>query len=177
MEKIGVFCSASENIDQDFFEATGQLGEWMGREKKTLVYGGTNLGLMEHIAQAVKMNGGKVIGVVPAIIETNGRTSSIPDQIIPTTNLSDRKDIITKESDILVALPGGIGTLDEAFHVISAASIGYHSKKVIFYNINGFYNSLVNVLKEMETKNFIRSQQHDTYAVADSLKELAALLK
>lgn len=177
MEKIGIFCSASNEIDQEFVEATRQLGEWMGKEKKTLVYGGTNLGLMECIAQASKMNGGKVIGVIPALLEENGRTSSLPDQVIQTCNLSDRKDIIVEKSDILVALPGGIGTLDEVFHVISAASLGYHNKKVVFYNVAGFYNSLLAALNEMEQKNFIRKQQRNTYAVANSFEELALLLK
>lgn len=177
MEKIGIFCSASNEIDQEFVEATRQLGEWMGKEKKTLVYGGANLGLMECIARITKMNGGKVIGVVPEILEENGRTSSLPDQIIRTRNLSDRKDIIVEESDILVALPGGVGTLDEVFHVISAASIGYHSKKVVFYNVAGFYDSLLAVLNEMERKNFIRTQQRNTYAVANSFEQLALLLK
>ncbi|WP_071147524.1 LOG family protein [Bacteroides ihuae] len=177
MEKIGIFCSASNEIDQEFVEATRQLGEWMGKEKKTLVYGGTNLGLMECIARASKMNGGKVIGVIPALLEENGRTSSLPDQVIQTSNLSDRKDIIVEKSDILVALPGGIGTLDEVFHVISAASLGYHSKKIVFYNIAGFYNSLLAALNEMEQKYFIRKQQRNTYAVANSFEELALLLK
>jgi uncharacterized protein (TIGR00730 family) len=177
MEKIGIFCSASNEIDQEFVEATRQLGEWMGKEKKTLVYGGTNLGLMECIAQASKMNGGKVIGVIPALLEENGRTSSLPDQIIQTRNLSDRKDIIVEKSDILVALPGGVGTLDEVFHVISAASLNYHSKKVVFYNVAGFYDSLLAVLNEMERKNFIRTQQRNTYAVANSFEQLALLLK
>ncbi|MBP1613210.1 MAG: Rossman fold protein, family [Bacteroidetes bacterium] len=177
MEKIGIFCSASNEIDQEFVEATRQLGEWMGKEKKTLVYGGTNLGLMECIARASKMNGGKVIGVIPALLEENGRTSSLPDQIIQTRNLSDRKDKIVEKSDILVALPGGVGTLDEVFHVISAASLGYHSKKVVFYNVAGFYDSLLAVLNEMEQKNFIRQQQRNTYAVANSFEQLALLLK
>lgn len=83
-------------------------------------------------------NGGKVIGVVPAKLEENGKVSTLLDEEIHTRNLSDRKDIITEKSEVLVALPGGVGTLDEIFHVIAAASIGYHRKKVIFYNEYGF---------------------------------------
>ena len=156
MNKIGIFCSASDNIDKMYFDAAGQIGKWMGTTGKTLVYGGANLGLMECIAKAVKANGGHVIGVVPAKLEENGKVSSLPDRIIHTRNLSDRKDRIVEESDILLALPGGVGTLDEIFHVMAAASIGYHHKKVIFYNEDGFYDTLLAALREIENKGFGR---------------------
>ena len=93
-----------------------------------MIYGWASLGLMECVARAVKENGGKVIGVVPAKLEENGKVSTLLDEEIHTRNLSDRKDIITEKSEVLVALPGGVGTLDEIFHVIAAASIGYHRK-------------------------------------------------
>ena len=107
MEKIGIFCSASENIDKMYFESARRIGEWIGQTGKTLIYGGANLGLMECVARTVKENGGKVIGVVPTKLEENGRVSSLLDEVIHTRNLSDRKDIMTEKSDVLVALPGG----------------------------------------------------------------------
>ena len=137
MKKIGIFCSASESIDKMYFDSARQIGEWIGQTGKTLIYGGASLGLMECVARAVKENGGKVIGVVPTLLEEKNSVSTQPDEIIHTFNLSDRKDVMTEKSDILVALPGGVGTLDEIFHVIAAASIGYHQKKVIFYNEYG----------------------------------------
>ena len=112
-----------------YFDSARQIGEWIGQTGKTLIYGGASLGLMECVARAVKENGGKVIGVVPTLLEEKNSVSTQPDEIIHTLNLSDRKDVMTEKSDILVALPGGVGTLDEIFHVIAAASIGYHQKK------------------------------------------------
>ena len=97
MEKIGIFCSASDNIDKMYFESASQIGKWMGQTGKTLIYGGASLGLMECIARAVKENGGKVIGVVPAKLEENGKVSTLLDEEIHTRNLSDRKDIITEK--------------------------------------------------------------------------------
>ena len=149
MEKIGIFCSASNRLPSVYVETTRQLGEWLGKEKKTIIYGGANLGLMEDIASAAKANGATLIGVVPKILEKNGKVSTLPDRLIHTVNLSDRKDVIVEESDILVALPGGIGTLDEVFHVMAASTIGYHHKKVIFYNVNGFYDTLLKALQQM----------------------------
>lgn len=177
MKKIGIFCSASENIDKMYFESARQIGKWMGESNKTLIYGGANLGLMECIAGAVKEYGGTVIGVVPSKLEENGKVSKYLDQMIHTQNLSDRKDIITEESDILVALPGGVGTLDEVFHVIAAASIGYHQKKVIFYNDYGFYNELLKTLSTLEEKGFARQPFSSYYEVAETLDELKEKIK
>ncbi|WP_455591299.1 LOG family protein [Bacteroides sp.] len=172
MEKIGIFCSASESIDKMYFDEANRIGQWMGGNNKTLIYGGANLGLMECVAQAVKANGGRVIGVVPSKLEENGKVSTCLDEMIRTNNLSDRKDILIAESDILVALPGGIGTLDEVFTVMAAASIGYHRKKVVFYNVDGFYDKLLNVLDELQMKGFSRRPMSDFYEVANSFEEL-----
>lgn len=177
MKKIGIFCSASENIDRMYFESALQIGKWMGETNRTLIYGGANLGLMECIAGAVKESGGTVVGVVPSKLEENGKVSKYLDQVIHTQNLSDRKDIITKEADILVALPGGVGTLDEIFHVIAAASIGYHQKKVIFYNEYGFYNELLKTLNTLEGKGFARQPFSTYYEVATTLDELKEKIK
>ena len=176
MEKIGIFCSASGNIDKMYFDMAGQIGKWMGETGKTLVYGGASLGLMECVAQAVKTNGGHIIGVVPAKLEENGKVSALPDRIINTRNLSDRKDMIVEESDVLVALPGGVGTLDEIFHVMAAASISYHHKTVIFYNEDGFYDTLLKALKEIEEKGFARQPFSTYYDVANTLEELKQII-
>lgn len=172
MKKIGIFCSASGNIDKMYFDSACRIGHWMGETDKMLVYGGASLGLMECVAQAVKEKGGKVMGVVPEKLEEKGRVSTLPDKIVYTHNLSDRKDIMVSESDLLVALPGGVGTYDEIFHVMSAASIGYHCKKVILYNQEGFYDKLLAALSELEDRGFTRQPLTTYYEVANTVEEL-----
>ena len=149
----------------------------MAAEGKTLVYGGADMGLMECIAHTVKEHGGKVMGVVPTKLEEKGRVSDLLDVTFHTVNLSDRKDVILRESDILVALPGGVGTLDEVFHVVAAATIGYHTKRVVLYNIDGFWDSMLAMLQQMETKGFIRRPLNQFLNVATTLDELKDLLK
>ena len=177
MNKIGIFCSACEQISPRYFECTRELGAWMAAEGKTLVYGGADMGLMECIAHSVKEHGGKVMGVVPTKLEEKGRVSDLLDVTFHTVNLSDRKDVILRESDILVALPGGVGTLDEVFHVVAAATIGYHTKRVVLYNIDGFWDSMLAMLQQMETKGFIRRPLDQFLNVATTLDELKDLLK
>jgi len=141
--KIAIYCSANRNIAPEYFTITEELGRWIGKNGHTVVFGGCNMGLMECIAKAVHEAGGRTIGVVPSIIEKNGRRSDYVDVCIPCDNLSDRKDLFMVQSDIHVVLPGGIGTLDELFTVAASATIGYHNKRVVVYNMNGFWNTLV----------------------------------
>lgn len=177
MYNIGVFCSACENINPRYFEEARKLGEWIGSNGHSLVYGGAALGLMECVARSVKESGGKVIGVVPDKLEEKNKVSSLLDEIYNTTNLSDRKDKMEELSDFMIAMPGGVGTLDEIFHVIAAGSIGYHDKKIIFYNIDGFYNKLISVLEDLQKEGFLRHSPDKYYQVANNLEELKSMIK
>lgn len=175
--KIGVFCSANNNIDKLYFDKTEELGQWMGENGHTLVFGGCNVGLMDCVAKSVKNAGGRIIGVVPTLVEKNGKRSDILDVEINTENLSDRKDLLLIQSDIIVALPGGIGTLDEIFTVAASHTIGYHNKKVILYNIDHFYDTLIALLDDMTARNMIRGNINDYILCANTFEELIALLK
>lgn len=177
MEKIGIFCSAADSIASIYFEKARELGAWMGQQKKTLVYGGANLGLMECIASAVKTEGGTVMGVVPTKLVERNAVSDLLDVTFRTDNLSDRKDVILRESDVLVALPGGVGTLDELFHVMASAMIGYHTKKVIFYNVNGFWQGILDFLEGLKAQEFARRPLDNYFSVANDFEELKEQLK
>ena len=170
--KIAVFCSANKNIDPDFFTMTEEMGKWMAENGHDVVFGGCNMGLMDCIGKAVKAHGGRAIGVVPSLVEKGGRTFDDLDVEIPCDNLSDRKDLLLAQSDIVVALPGGIGTLDEIFTVAASHTIGYHHKMVILYNMNGFWNSTIALLDDMQQKGMIRGEWHDYIDVANDFEEL-----
>lgn len=170
--KIAIFCSANKDIDPDFFSMTEALGSWMAENGHSLVFGGCNLGLMECIAKAVKGKGGQTIGVVPTLVEKTGRASKFLDVEIPCDNLSDRKDLMIAQSDLIVALPGGVGTLDEIFTVVAARTIGYHQKNVILYNMKGFWDSTIALLDDLQAKGMIRGSWHDTIQVAESLEDI-----
>jgi uncharacterized protein (TIGR00730 family) len=173
---ISIFCSANNNIDPDFFVATKELGTWLAQRGHTVVFGGCNLGLMECIAEAAHEAGGKTIGVIPSIIEKNGKRSKYVDEAIHCENLSDRKDLMLKNSDVVIALPGGIGTLDEVFTVAAAHTIGYHNKIVILYNIKGFWDSLIAMMDDLNEKGVIRGEWHEYIKTADSLQQIDRLV-
>ena len=134
------------------------------------------MGLMECVAKAVYDGGGVTIGVVPSKIEENGHVSPHLSVEIPCDNLSDRKDLMLLKSDIVVALPGGIGTLDEIFTVAAAATIGYHRKRVVLYNINGFWDTLVALLDDLQQRGMVRGDYRKHILVADTFEELVSAL-
>ena len=177
MDKIGLFCSASDQIAPIYVEKARELGAWLGRNRKTLSYGGANLGLMECAARAAREAGATIMGVVPTKLEERGAVSDLLDITFRVDNLSERKDVMTREADVLVAMPGGVGTLDEIFHVMAAAMIGYHSKKVILYNVDGFWEGIISFLETLKQKEFARRPLENYYSIANSLDELVEHLK
>ena len=174
---VAVFCAASESIDNIYVDAAHVVGTMLGRIGASLVYGGARFGLMEATAKAAKATGARVIGVVPDILVERGRVSTLLDEKIPCRNLSERKDIMLAKSEILIALPGGIGTLDEIFHVMAAATIGFHNKRVILYNTNGFWNSLSTMLNQFNADGFIRGDMDSFMAIANNIEDLEKLIK
>ena len=175
--KIGVFCSANNTIDADFFTETEALGAWIAAQGHAIVYGGCNCGLMECVGKAVHLHGGQTIGVIPRIIEQGGRVSDYVDISIACDNLSDRKDLILLKSDVLIALPGGIGTLDEIFTLAASATIGYHNKRVVLFNIKGFWDALLHLLDHLQAQGMIRGNYRQTIVVANSVDDFFQLLQ
>ena len=177
MKSVAVFCAASENIAPGYFEAATEVGAMLGRIGAALVYGGARFGLMEATAKAARQAGARIVGVVPDILVERDRVSHMLDEQVGCRNLSERKDIMLERSNILVALPGGVGTLDEIFHVVAAATIGYHTKRVVLYNVNGYWDSLYATLEEMSQAGFVRGGMDKCLVVANSIAELEELIK
>ena len=175
--KIGIFCSANNAIDADFFVLTEELAVWAAQHGHEIVFGGVNQGLMECLAKAVKEADGETIGVVPSIVEETGRTSQYNDRVLTCNNLNERKQLMLDESDVFIALPGGVGTLDEVFTVAASYTIGYHHKRVVLYNMKGFWDAAIAMLDDLQQRGVIRGQWRDYICVANNLDEIEQLLQ
>ena len=176
VKAIGVFCSAAEGIDHIYSTAAREVGLWMARQGVTLVYGGAEMGLMETVARAVKDGGGHVVGIVPNRIVEREVQSRLLDETVLCNNLAERKQLMLQRSDLLLALPGGIGTLDEVFHVMGSATIGEHRKPMVLYNVEGFWNECWHMLQQMNERGFIRGQLSDYVCMASSVGELEDII-
>lgn len=176
IKDVGVFCAATDQLDAAYYSMARAFGRWLGGRGLTLVYGGADSGLMESVAEGVKSAGGRVVGVVPRILESKRRVSRLVDEVVPCNDLADRKAIMVERSDVLVALPGGIGTLDEVFTVMAAHSIGYHHKRVVLFALDGFWDGLVGLLQELDRRRFVNVPLSRYLSVARSWDELEAVL-
>lgn len=175
MRKIGVFLSSKTDVPAVFRQAVEDVGAWIGRTGRTLVYGGARKGMMEVLAQTVKRNGGRVFGVVPQIIEDRGLVSDTLDVTFRTVDLNDRKAVMNRESDLLVALPGGVGTLDEVFTVMAAATIGTAVRHVVFYNVAGCWDMTIAAIEDLAAKGLIDDELSRLYSVVTDVAGLACL--
>lgn len=176
MKKIGIFCSSSNKLDEIYYKEAERLGRWMGENGKTLVYGGANCGLMETLAKAMHQTGGHVLGIVPQILIDRNRVSTYIDETILTKDLNNRKQQLIEQSDIILALPGSVGTLDEVFTVMAANTIGIHNKKVIFWNINNFWSGLFTMFDQLLTTGVVNKPFDDIMVKADTLEQVISIL-
>lgn len=113
-----------------------------------------------------------VTGVVPDKLVERGIVSPLLDEHIPVCSLGERKEVMLRESDLFIALPGGLGTLDEVFHVVGESSIGYHTKPVVLYNINGCWDSLLRMLDDLRRQGLLRHDLTGRLVVANSLEDI-----
>ena len=177
INKIGIFCSSSNNLDESYYQEADRLGRWIGSHGLTLVYGGANCGLMETLAKAVHEAGGKVVGVVPQILIDRSRVSTYIDEQILTENLNDRKEQLIEQSDIIIALPGSVGTLDEVFTVMAANTIGIHDKKVLFWNINGFWSDLFSMFDKLVLTGVVNKPFDSVMIKANTLEQVIRVIE
>ncbi len=176
MKRIGIFCSSSNRLDKVYYDEAERLGRWMGTHGKTLVCGGANCGLMETLARAVHETGGHVLGVIPQILLDRKRVSPSLDEQILTSDLNERKDVLIKQSDIILALPGSVGTLDEVFTVMAANTIGLHDKKIVFWNINGFWDDLFVMFEGLSRRNVVNKPWPELMIKATTLEEIIEII-
>lgn len=175
-QKVGVYLSSKDNLPESYVRAAREVGELIGRTGRTLVYGGARKGLMEVLAQSVKQHGGRVFGMVPDVIVERGLESEAIDVTFRCADLSDRKDMMNRESDVLLALPGGIGTLDEVFTVLANTCIGIRRQPLVFFNVDGCWNALLTALDDLFRQGLISGRPEDFYQVASNIDELEQLL-
>ena len=170
MTNIGVFCSSLDG-EKIFSETAKELGAFLAKENYSLVYGGGKLGLMGDLAKSVKKNDSKVISVIPSYLNKPNITFSESDEIYETKDLFERKKKLIELSDVLIALPGGVGTLDEIFDVIALFALGEINKSIFLLNINNFWLPFDNIIKHLRDNKMIRPSD-DKFIEARSLKNL-----
>ena len=177
IRSLCVYCGSSDGYVASHAAAAQDLGIYLANNRINLVYGGTAVGLMGIIANTVLKKGGTVTGVTTEHFHAAGITHAGVTQSVITPDMHSRKAEMILHADAFVALPGGIGTLEEVAEALTWAHIGHHSKPVGFLNVNGFYNPLIQMLDQMVASGFYRQEQRDALVIAETPADLMKQLR
>ncbi len=173
---IAVYCGSSKGNDPRFSEAAESLGRWICAAGCGMVYGGGNIGLMGIAADTVLAGGGRVIGVIPEFLIEAEKGHEGLHTLEVVESMSQRKNRMIELGDAYLAMPGGTGTLEEIAEVISLAKLGLHDKPCIFYDIDGFYDPIRDMLRVMVDKGFLKEEDLARIHFITSPEELEGIL-
>jgi len=174
---VCVYCGSSPGNDPVFVAAATRFGEILADNGIGLVYGGGAGGLMGALANAALARGGDIVGVIPGFLIERERIFRGAGEMVPTTDMHERKRIMFERSDAFVALPGGLGTLEELVEQLTWAQLGRHRKPILIANLKGFWSSLLGVFDHMDDAGFIHSVERLNFLVADTVEEILPALQ
>lgn len=177
MKRITVFCGSSFGTEEIYKEQATLLGKTLAQQNIELVYGGANVGLMGAVADGVLNEGGKAIGVLPNFLRSKEIAHLGLTELILVESMHERKTKMDELCDGVIALPGGFGTLEELFEMLTWAQLGLHKKPIAILNINGFYDSLIELTKVMVEKGLLKDVNQQMLLVSDNIDDLLDQMK
>lgn len=168
---ICVYCGSSDGRLPSVLDATKEFGERLAENRIRLVYGGSSLGVMGCLANSVMKNGGEVTGVIPKGLFRKEVAHQGISELITVADMHERKSTMANLADAFVALPGGFGTLEELFEIITWNQIGIFSKPVVIYNIEGFFDSLISMIDRSVDAGFIKPKNREIIKIAETSED------
>ncbi len=173
-KNICVFCGAQNNVPQSHLDIGRELGEWMGENDMQLVYGGGDCGIMGAVANGVLTKEGRVTGVFPESLKEIEKEHQSLTEIVIVDSMHTRKELMYKRSDAFVILPGGFGTMDEMFEIMTWKQLRLHSDPIFVFNHEGYWDHLVALMENIINTGFAKPETRELYKVVndfDTLKQ------
>ncbi len=174
--RVCIFASSSSRIDSRYADAASELGYLLPKANMEIIFGGGGLGLMGKLADAVIKNKGTITGVIPSFMKDEGWDHSDVSEMIVTPDMGERKKRMFAMSDAIVALPGGVGTLEELSEAITLKQLGLYRGPVIILNTLDFYKPLIDFFENMISGNFLRCEHKGMWEIANDPEEVITLL-
>lgn len=176
IKSLTVFCGSKNGINPLFCEHSKQVGFLLAKNNVTLIYGGGNKGIMGAVANSVLENNGKVIGIMPRLLAVPEHRHNDLTEMLEVEDMHVRKRLLYEKCDAALVLPGGFGTMDEFFEMLTWNQLNIHNKKIFILNSLGFYDHLITFLSKVEDEGFLYSDIHQYLQVISSPQELEASL-
>jgi uncharacterized protein (TIGR00730 family) len=177
MRSIVVFCGSAEGYNECYREAAYDLGAMLATRKIRIIYGGAKVGLMGALAEGALGNGGEVVGVIPEFLKTAEVVHEGITELITVSTMHERKIKMYELSDGIITLPGGWGTMEELFEMLTWSQLGLHTKPIGLLNVNGFYDALKTLSDSMVTEGFLSEWVNESLLVSESMEQLLEKLK
>lgn len=171
VSRVTVYCSSSQKVGQAYLDAAAALGRAIASQHWELVYGGNDCGCMGALAQAARDAGGIVIGVTPQRLVDAGIADTRCHELIVTPDMRQRKALLEARGDAFLALPGGLGTLEELLEILVGRSLGFHDKPIVLLNIAGFYDPFLAMIDAGIRQQFIRTAARDLLHVVETVEQ------
>ena len=169
---ICVYCSSSDRLERKYYDEAARLGRQLVAHGWGLVYGGGNRGAMGVVGRTVKEAGGRVVGIIPEFMKTRELALTDADELITVASMHERKHLMEQRADAFVALPGGIGTLEELLEVMTLRYLNLMHKPVILVNQDGFYDDLLRFFERMTREQFKSSGLHDLFTAVPAADDI-----
>lgn len=177
IETVCVYCGSSSRVDEAYKRAAEALGRTLAAERVGLVYGGGRVGLMGLVADATYHGGGQVIGIIPTFLDDKEIANPNCTELIRTATMHERKEIMARRSDAFVVLPGGLGTLDEFFEILTWRQLGLHDKPVVVVNIAGYWDAMLGLIDGIIASGFARPENRRLFEVVDTVEAVLPALR
>lgn len=175
-KSVCVFCGASNNVDKKFLDIGSEFGALLAKNDITLVYGGGDCGVMGAVANSTMKNGGYAIGVFPRSLRNIENEHKSLSEITIVDTMHERKQNMFERSDAFIVFPGGFGTMDEMFEIITWKQLMLHNKQVIIFNYQGYWDPLIALMKNIIENRFAKTEVATYYNVVDELEEIIDVL-
>lgn len=172
LKSLSVFCGSSNGNDDQFYSEATALGIFLAEKHITIVYGGAKVGLMGAVADGALSRNGKVIGVIPDFIKTKEIAHDGLTELVEVKSMHERKTLMYEKSDGAIILPGGFGTMDEMFELLTWGQLGLHQMPIGILNVAGYYDDLIKFLDMMVTKNLLRLSNRQMLLVGNDVNDL-----
>jgi hypothetical protein len=171
-KRITVFCGSSSGTNNIYLGQARLLGKELAKRDIELIYGGAKVGLMGAVADGVLSEGGIVTGIMPEFLKNKEINHANLSELIWVKSMHERKTLMSEMCDAVIALPGGFGTLEEFFEILTWAQLGLHNKPMAILNINGFYDHLLALIDNMVNEHFLKEVNMNMILVSDNIPEL-----
>jgi hypothetical protein len=174
---ICLYGASSNDIDKSYITASESLGKKMAQRSHALVYGAGAGGVMGGTARGVTAGGGKVIGIVPSFFNVDGMLYDKCNELIKTSTMRERKQLMEEKADAFIMAPGGIGTFDEFFEMLTLKQLSRHTKAMAIFNVNGYFDNLIALMEKAISENFVKSECKELYSVFSDIDSMLGYIE